>query len=81
MTTQPLLVIPRLIPSSSATRGQPAPARLVAAVRYDYEIGLLSVAQCVARYSTLAGRSLVQDICAGRAYPDVKASRMKLLWR
>jgi hypothetical protein len=81
MTTRPPLVIPRLIPSSSATRGQPAPARLVAAIRYDYEIGLLSMAQCAERYGTLLSARLVRDICYGRAHPDVKASRMKLLWR
>jgi len=79
MTTQPPLVIPRLIPPRTA--GNPTPDRLVAAVRWDYEVGLMSVAQCVARYSTLLGKQVVYDICAGRIHPDVKASRLKLLWR
>lgn len=79
MTTQPPLVIPRLI--APRTAGNATPDRLVAAVRWDYEYGLLSVAQCVARYSTLLAHDTVRDICAGRIHPDVKASRMKLLWR
>jgi len=79
MKTQPPLVIPRLIPLRTA--GNPTPARLVAAVRWDYEVGLLSVAQCAERYSTLLGKQVVYDICAGRIHSDVKASRLKLLWR
>ena len=79
MTARPPLVIPRLI--APRTAGNPTPARLVAAVRWDYEIGLMSVAQCIERYSTLLSAHTVRDICAGRAHPDVKASRMKLLWR
>lgn len=79
MTTSPPLVIPRLI--APRTGGNPVPARLVAAVRWDYEVGLLSVAQCVERYSTLLAADTVRDICAGRIHPDVKASRLKLLWR
>lgn len=62
-------------------RANAAPDRLVAAVRWDYEYGLLSQAQCVERYSTLLGAHTVRDICAGRIHPDVKASRLKLLWR
>lgn len=73
------LVIPTFLPP--APRGTHLPDRLVAAVRYDFEYGLLSVAQCIERYSTLVGADMVRDICAGRAHPDVKASRMKLLWR
>ena len=73
------LGIPRLI--ALRTAGSPTPDRLVAAVRWDYEYGLLSVAQCVERYSTLLGAGTVRDICAGRSHPDVKASRLKLLWR
>lgn len=72
------LPIPKFI---SRTGGNPVPARLVAAVRWDYEYGLLSMAQCADRYSTLLASSTVRDICAGRIYPDVKASRLKLLWR
>lgn len=79
MTAQPPLVIPRLI--APRTAGNATPARLVAAVRWDYEYGLLSMAQCVARYSTLLAADTVRDICAGRTHPDVKASRLKLLWR
>lgn len=79
MTTQPPLVIPRLIPPRTA--GNPTPARLVAAVRWDYEVGLLSMSQCIDRYSTLLGADTVRDICADRIHPGVKASRLKLLWR
>jgi len=79
MTTQPPLVIPRLI--APRTAGNPTPARLVAAVRWDYEIGLMSVAQCAERYSTLLSAHTVRDICADRIHPGVKASRLKLLWR
>lgn len=78
MTTQPPLVIPELIPRRAS---RAIPDRLVAAIRWDYEYELLSAAQCVERYSTLLGNHAVYDICAGRIYPDVKASRMKLLWR
>jgi len=79
MTTQPPLVIPRLI--APRTAGNPTPARVVAAVRWDYEYGLLSMAQCAERYSSLLCAHTVRDICAGRIHPDVKASRLKLLWR
>ena len=79
MTTNPPLVIPRLI--APRTAGNVTPARLVAAIRWDYEIGLLSAAQCAARYSTLLAADTVRDICAGRIHPDIKASRLKLLWR
>lgn len=94
MTTNPPLVIPRLIartdtpapvaPKWITRKGRPLqaiPDRLVAAVRWDYEVGLLSQTQCVARYSTLLSAHSVRDICAGRTHPDVKASRLKLLWR
>lgn len=73
------LVIPRLVPPSR--QGNPTPARVVAAIRWDYEVGLLSVAQCVARYSTLVSDRTVRGICAGTIQPDVKASRFDLLWR
>jgi len=73
------LAIPRLV--KGATRGRSMPDRLVAAVRWDYEYGLMSVAQCVERYSSLLCAHTVRDICAGRMHPGVKASRMKLLWR
>lgn len=79
MTTRPPLVIPRLI--APRTAGNATPDRLVAAVRWDYEYGLLSVAQCVERYSTLLGAQRVREICAGQIHPGVKASRLKLLWR
>jgi hypothetical protein len=80
MIPQPPLVIPRLI-APHHHGGDTTPARLVAAIRYDYEIGLLSMAQCAERYNTLVSARMVRDICYGHAHPDVKASRMKLLWR
>ena len=79
MTTNPPLVIPRLIAPRMAANA--TPDRMVAAVRWDYEYGLLSMAQCVERYGTVIGANTVRDICAGHIRPDVKASRMKLLWR
>jgi len=80
MTTLPPLVIPRLV-APRITARHATPDRLVAAVRWDYEVGLLSIAQCIERYSTLLAHDTVRDICAGRIHPDVKASRLKLLWR
>ena len=80
MTTQPPPV-PGLRRLGLSKRANAAPDRLVAAVRWDYEYGLLSVAQCIERYSTLLSHQVVRDICAGRIHPDVKASRLKLLWR
>lgn len=74
------LRIPRLVPPRRPGVQQ-VPARLVAAVRYDYEIGLMQLADVVRRYSTLLAADTVRDICAGRIYPEVKASRCKLNWR
>lgn len=71
--------IPRFL--QPKPRGNALPARLVAAVRYDYEIGLMQLADVVRRYSTLLAADTVRDICAGRIYPEVKASRCKLNWR
>lgn len=79
MTTNTPLGIPRLIAPRTAANA--TPDRLVAAVRWDYEVGLLPQAQCVERYSTLLAADTVRDICAGRIHPGVKASRLKLLWR
>jgi hypothetical protein len=80
MTTNPPTV-PGLRRLGLSKRANTVPDRLVAAVRWDYEYGLLSVVQCIERYSTLLSHDTVRDICAGRIHPDVKASRLKLLWR
>jgi hypothetical protein len=73
------LIIPRFV--QPAPRPQTTPPRLVAAIRYDYEIGLMSQIDVVRRYSTVLDAGTVRDICAGRIHPDVKASRFKLNWR
>lgn len=69
---------------------RPAPARqaanralhprLVAAIRWDYEYGLMSRAEVVAKYRLVAGRDTVRDILERAAYPEVKAQRHALAW-
>lgn len=71
------------IPTLNAPRtgGNPIPDRVIAAIRWDYECNLLSMAQCVERYSTLVHAGAVRDICARRWRPDVTASKYELLWK
>lgn len=54
--------------------------RLVAAIRWDYEYGLMSRADVAAKYRLVAGKSCVYDILSGDSYAEVKAQRHALAW-
>jgi hypothetical protein len=56
------------------------PDRVIAAVRWDYEVGLLSLAQLRERYGSILVASTINDIAAGRLRPDIKASRFVVKW-
>jgi hypothetical protein len=54
--------------------------RIVEAVRYDYEIGLLSMAQVVRKYARVIGADAARDIMNRTTYPEVKPKRHPLGW-
>lgn len=53
---------------------------LVAAVRWDYEVGLQSQAEIARKYRQVMHSTTVYDICAGRIYADVAPVRNNLAW-
>ena len=54
--------------------------RLVAAVRWDYEIGLMSRADLVRKYHMVLGLTSVYAICNGTLQPGVASARHALAW-
>ncbi len=54
--------------------------RLVAAVRWDFDIGLLSVSQLVDKYRLVLSRHHVEQIANGKSHPTIKAERCALAW-
>lgn len=54
--------------------------RLVAAVRWDYEVGLLSRAEVVHKYRLVIAKSTAYQIMAGTLYPDVAPVRHSRAW-
>jgi len=55
-------------------------SRLVAAIRYDYEVGLESQAAIAQKYRQVAGFSTVLNICARRIHPDVEPIKHATAW-
>ena len=55
--------------------------RLVAAVRWDYETGMLSWAQMQKKYSLALSPGQVRGILAYTIDPDIKPARSVALWR
>lgn len=51
------------------------PDSLVAAIRWDYEDGLMRLADVQAKYKGQVSASYVAAICYRKARPDVKARR------
>lgn len=56
------------------------PRRLVAAIRWDYEHGLMSCADIARKYRMVASRDTVYRICNGRAHPKVPATKHAMAW-
>lgn len=56
------------------------PPALVAAVRWDYEYGLMAQGDLVAKYRLVLSESSVRGIASGRRHPEVKARRQALAW-
>ena len=56
------------------------PDRVIAAVRWDYEVGMLSCAQLRRRYGSILVPDTIYDIVSGRLRPDIKASRFVIKW-
>jgi hypothetical protein len=54
--------------------------RLVAAIRYDYEVALLDMAQVVRKYRLVVNETTAREIMNGVAYPEVKAEHHRLAW-
>jgi hypothetical protein len=47
--------------------------RIVEAIRYDFEIGLMTMAQVVRKYHGVVAASTARDIMNRTTYPEVKA--------
>lgn len=56
------------------------PDALVAAVRWDYEYGLLSIAQLVDRYRQVMNQNTVRGVAFGTTRSEVKAARNVRAW-
>lgn len=54
--------------------------RLVAAVRWDYEYGLLSHAQLVHKYRLVLQANSIRGIIYGETQPHIKAAKHALAW-
>lgn len=54
--------------------------RLAAAVRYDYEVALLSMADVVHKYRLVISAATARDIMNGLIYPEVKSAHHALAW-
>lgn len=74
------MYIPKFAPKKPA-HARAIPDRLIAAVRYDFEVGMLSLAQLRERYGTLMHPSSIREITAGELRPEIKASKFVLNWR
>ena len=59
---------------------KPMHPRLVAAVRWDYEIGLLSQAEIARKYRLVMHATTAYDICARRIHPDVVPMQNPVAW-
>lgn len=59
---------------------KPMHTRLVAAVRWDYEIGLMSCADIARKYHQVMHHSTVYNICSRDIYPHVAPVRHALAW-
>lgn len=81
------LSIPVFIQRERRPRASKAPpvtpainTRLIAAVRWDFERGLLSVAQLVQKYRLVMAANDVRAIASHLVYPGVKPQRNALAW-
>jgi hypothetical protein len=71
------LPIPTFLPSAGDRLAVPAPLprSLVAAIRWDYEYGLLSQNDLVRKYAEVASATSVRGIASLRRHPDILAVR------
>jgi len=58
----------------------PLHPRLVAAVRWDYEVGLVSCAEVVRKYRLVMGESAARRIMSREVQPEVAPVRHALAW-
>lgn len=54
--------------------------RLVAAIRYDYEVALMSMADVVRKYHLVVSAWTARRIMHGDVYKEVKAAHHRLAW-
>lgn len=59
---------------------KPMRRNLVAAVRWDYEVGLQSQAEIARKYRQVMHPATAYGICARRIHPDVAPVRNNLAW-
>ena len=79
----PPLVIPVFGQRPPAPKASAAPkldTRLVAALRWDFEIGLLSMAQVVEKYRLVVSAPTARAIMNRKTYTDVQPARNALAW-
>lgn len=79
MTPLPIPVFTSLRPAPPAPRSV-FHRRLVAAVRWDYEVGLMSQADLVRKYRLVISSAVVREIANGQYQSDVPAARCALAW-
>lgn len=56
-------------------------ARLVAAIRWDFEIGLQSTADLVVKYRDVASAEQVRGICGNTLDKGVRAQHAPYIWK
>ena len=72
------LPIPTFLPAKQ--HGNAAGRRLVAAVRYDYEVALLAPADIVRKYADLMSKSTVYEVLNYTCQPEVRAAQCSVVW-
>ena len=72
------LPIPTFLPAKQ--HGNAADRRLVAAIRYDYEIGLWAPADIVRKYAPLMCTTSVYAVLNYTSQPEVRAAQCSMTW-
>lgn len=72
------LIIPTFLPPKQ--HGNAADRRLVGAIRYDYEVGLLAPADIVRKYAELLNRTTVYEVLNYTCQVEVRAAHCSITW-
>lgn len=75
------LAVPVFIQGKPRGAKPELPARVVGALRWDYEVGLMSMADVARKYSGIMHPATARRIMNRTSYPDVKSVRNTAAWR